>query len=126
MENKKTEQQDPIIVIKPIVKEDGEEGVSIAVNGEREACLSALSHALVDVIMLTTSSDDASNAGVSSPIEILTARRDLLNLFMEATGKRLAARSVSDLVKDFDRACSDTKDSVNDAFAAAQPRGRDA
>ena len=122
-----TAEQKPIISATLVTKENGETGIAVAIEGTGEDCLTALSHALVEVITLMTSNEALAPEDALSPIERQAVQKQVFHEFVNDTAKRLAVRSAKSMLKEFKTGNPDgPKDLLTGLLMAAQPFNKDA
>ena len=122
-----TTEQKPIITVTPVTKENGETSLTVAIEGSGEDCLTALSHALVEVITLMTSNEVLAPEDALSPIERQAVQKQVFHEFVNDTAKRLAVRSAKSMLKEFKTGNPDgPKDFLTGLLMAAQPFNKDA
>ena len=122
-----TAEQKPIITVTPVTKENGETSLTVAIEGSVEDRLTALSHALVEVLTLMTNNEVLAPEDALSPIERLAVQKQEFHEFVNDTAKRLAVRSAKNLIKEFKTGNPDgPKDFLTGLLMAAQPFNKDA
>ena len=122
-----TTEQKPIITATLVTEENGETGLVVEIEGSGEDCLTALSHALVEVITLMTSNEALAPEDAPSPIERLAVQKQVFHEFVNDTAKRLAVRSAKSMLKEFKASNPDEpEDFLSDLLMAAQPFNKDA
>ena len=122
-----TTEQKPIITITPVTKEDGETGLAVKTEGTGEDCLTALSHALVEVVMLMASNEALAPEDAPSPIERLAIQKQVFHEFVDGAAKRLSVRCAKNLIKEYKADIPDgPKDFLSGLLMAAQPSNKDA
>lgn len=122
-----TAEQKPIISATPVTKENGETGIAVAIEGTGEDCLTALSHALVEVITLMTSNEALAPEDALSPIERLAIQKRVFHEFVNSSAKLLATRSAKNLLKEFKADSTDgPKDLLTGLLIAVRPFNKDA
>ena len=122
-----TTEQKPIISAALVTEENGETGLVVEIDGTGEDCLTALSHALVELITHATSNGALAPEDALSPIEHRAVQKQVFHEFVNDTAKRLAVRSAKSMLKEFKASNPDEpEDFLSDLLMAAQPFNKDA